>query len=68
MITLISINTTDRSAIIAINSARYEYIFDGTEDLNAAEFLFNKVSPGKGLAFAKKHALRWKKLEPTSVV
>ena len=54
-------NWHDHSAIILIDRRCYEYFLPSNAELSTVIELFNH-SPGKGLAYAKKCALRTEKL------
>ena len=60
---LLSTNLTDHSITIAIGSIRYEYFFANHDRLHTCEHLCLKVSPLKGLNYAKRHCFRVLKLE-----
>ena len=49
-------NYTDRTSTISIDGTAYEYWFSANSYPDVVEHLAKKVSAGKALAFAKKHA------------
>ncbi len=59
------LNHQDNSVILSISGARWEYILPSRPHLDSFEYLYNKVSPLKALNYAKKQAIRAKKVEAT---
>jgi hypothetical protein len=49
-------NITDRTVTFSVDGVRYEYWFNKPGYYRVVEHLAHKVSLGKALAFAKKHA------------
>jgi len=58
---LIDTNHSTQTATIAIPGARYTYYFLTGAHIHTLEYLFQKVSPLKGLNYAKGHCERWEK-------
>jgi hypothetical protein len=57
-------NYTDRTTTLAINGQRYEYWFHSNAYPDIIEHLAKKVSLGKALAFAKRHAAKCERVYP----
>ena len=49
-------NYTDRTSTLSIDGVRYEYWFHSNAYGDIVEHLAHKISVGRALAFAKKHA------------
>ena len=49
-------NYTDRTSTLSIDGVLYEYWFHSNAYPDVIEYLANKISLGRALAFAKKHA------------
>lgn len=62
---LVSTNLTDNTATFAIDGARYEYFFLPSDDLRRVDYLAREISYLKALNFAKKKAVRTRKITST---
>jgi hypothetical protein len=51
-------NTLDGTVTFSVDGTRYEYWLAPGEYLGVIEHLAHKISLGKALAFAKKHAIK----------
>ncbi len=49
-------NSLDHTITMSIDGVQYEYWFTQCHLADATEYLAHHISPGKALAFAKKHA------------
>jgi hypothetical protein len=55
-------NYTDSTITLSIEGQRYEYWL-APQVCDTIEFLCRRVSMGKALALAKRHARRWERLQ-----